>query len=136
MNKTEKFKILIRLALIDNQFMDSERKLIEDFAKIQQFGAAELEALIQEELKNKDQVNREALDPDLDFESKIEILADLVKVMKIDGKVYLSEIRFCEDIAKILGFEAKSIGVLSEIVHNEVPIDRAAMQKKMKKYLV
>lgn len=135
MNKIEKFKILIRLALIDNQFEDSERKLIEDFAKLQQIDDAELEALIQEELKNKGQTQGPIM-VDLDFDKKIEILTDLVKVMKVDGKVYLSEIRFCEMIAKSFGFEAKSIGLLSEIVHTEVPLDWVSIQNRMKKYVV
>ncbi|WP_420317130.1 hypothetical protein [Ekhidna sp.] len=134
MNKTEKFRALIRMALIDNRFEEQELELLRELAKDNQIDEPVLEKLIKEELENKD--NKKPIEFNLDFDGKIEILADLIKIMKADGKVFLSEIKFCEMMAKMFGFDEKSIGFLSEMVHKDksVPPNWEFIQAKMKEF--
>ncbi len=131
MNDKEKFRIMIQLALVDNQFEDTERKFIHDLASQSSISAEELEDVIQEELKKK--TFDLDLSTDLGFDSKIEILSDMVRVMKSDGKVYLSEIKFCEMIAKMFGFKEKSIGMLSKMLKTDGSADWPTLKEKMQK---
>ncbi|WP_462250657.1 TerB family tellurite resistance protein [Ekhidna sp.] len=131
MNDKEKFRIMIQLALVDNQFEDTERNFIHDLAKKSSLSSEELDEIILEELKKK------SFDLDfssqLGFDSKIEILADMVRVMKSDGKVYLSEIKFCEMIAKMFGFKEKSIGMLSKMLKNDGSADWPKLKDNMER---
>ena len=131
MNEKEKFRIMIQLALVDNQFEDTERKFIEELAHKSSLTSTELETIMHEELQKK---NFDMdLSQDVGFDSKIEILADMVRVMKSDGKVYLSEIKFCEMIAKMFGFKEKSIGVLSSMLKSDGSADWPVLKDKMAK---
>ena len=135
MNKLEKFRALIRMALIDNRLEKEEMELLKELARDNQIEESELQQLVKEELESKD-VNK-PIAFNLDFDGKIEILADLVKIMKADGKVFLSEIKFCQMMAKMFGFDEKSIGFLSEMVHRDksVPPNWSAIQTKMKDFV-
>lgn len=136
MNTSEKFRIMIQLALVDNQFEETEKQFITDLAKLHQVSTEKLDSIIQEELSKKESDPK--INSDLTFDSKIEILADMVRIMKADGKVYLSEIKFCEMIAKMFGFQEKSIGLLSGMIHKDptVPTNWDKVQDKMKKLVV
>ncbi|MEO9484285.1 MAG: hypothetical protein ABJG47_12590 [Ekhidna sp.] len=129
MKNTEKLRIMIQLALVDNQFEDTERKFIQDLAKPNNISSEELDEVITEELKKK--TFDMDLSVDLGFDAKIEILADMVGVMKSDGKVYLSEIKFCEMVAKVFGFKKKSIGLLSQMLKRDGSADWPALKTKM-----
>lgn len=135
MKKLEILRTLVRLALVDNKLEEKELILLKEYRKIHQIEESDFDSIVKEELENKGNVNVVPLR--LDFQGKIEVLADLVRVMKADGKVFLSEIRFCEMMAKMFGLEAKSIGFLSEMVHvdKNVPIDWKLVERKMKEYV-
>ncbi len=135
MKKLEILRTLVRLALVDNKLEEKELILLKEYRKIHQIEESDFDSIVKEELENKGNDNVVPLS--LDFQGKIEVLADLVRVMKADGKVFLSEIRFCEMMAKMFGLEAKSIGFLSEMVHvdKNVPIDWKLVERKMKEYV-
>jgi len=135
MSKLEKFRTMIRLALVDDQFETKEKAYIKELAQMHNVSSEDLDQLITEELENK-----KAYAPvltNLDHDGKIEVLADLVRMMKVDGEVYLSEIKFCEAIAQNLGFKQKSIGFLSENIHKDPKIapNWMRIQNGMKKYV-
>lgn len=136
MQRIEKLRIMIQLAFVDNQFESTERKFIQELAQLNNISSNDLEELIKEELEKKDITT--TFEVPLDFETKIEILADMIKVMKADGKIFLSEIRFCEMIARMFGFKEKSIGVLSEIIHRDpsVATNWSNVQRKMKELAI
>lgn len=132
MNKVEQFRIMVQLALIDNKFEEQEDAFIRELAQTQGVSSHELNGIIQEELSKKE-MNVSA-NISMDFETKIEILSDMVRIMKVDGKVYLSEIKFCEMVAKMFGFKEKSIGLLSGMIHETSTgaTSSLAIQEKMK----
>ena len=135
MNKLDKFRTMIRLALVDENFDEKERVFIKDLAKLHKVSNKDIETLIEEECQNKEGVI--PIMRNLDFEGKIELLADLVRIMKVDGDIYLSEIKFCEMIAQLFGFKQKSIGFLSENIHGGTSVapDWESIHSKMKKYV-
>ncbi|MEM9896579.1 MAG: hypothetical protein AAF789_09450 [Bacteroidota bacterium] len=135
MDKTNKIRMMIRLALVDEQFESNEQVLIEELAQMEGISKEELDQILQEELSNKDA--QILISQNLDFDSKVGILADLVRVMKADGDVYLSEIKFCEMIAELFGFTQKSIGFLSKRIHGDSAIapNWELIQSSMRKYV-
>lgn len=135
MNKLEKFRTMVRLALVDDQFETKEKEYIQDLAKMHNFSHEDLDQIIEEELENKSEFA--PVLQNLDYDGKIEVLADLVRMMKVDGEVYLSEIKFCEAIAQSLGFKQKSIGFLSENIHKDPNIapNWMLIQNRMRKYV-
>ncbi len=135
MNKLEKFRTMVRLALVDDQFETKEKEYIQDLAKMHKVSSEDLNQIIEEELENKSEFA--PILQNLDYDGKIEVLADLVRMMKVDGEVYLSEIKFCEAIAQSLGFKQRSIGFLSENIHKDPSIapNWMLIQNKMRKYV-
>lgn len=135
MNKLEKFRTMVRLALVDDQFETKEKEYIQDLAKMHKVSNEDLDQIIEEELENKSEFA--PVLRNLDYDGKIEVLSDLVRMMKVDGEVYLSEIKFCEAIAKSLGFKQKSIGFLAENIHKDPNIapNWMLIQNKMRKYV-
>lgn len=135
MNKLEKFRTMVRLALVDDQFETKEKEYIQDLAKMHKFSDEDLDRIIEEELENKSEFA--PVLKNLDYDGKIEVLSDLVRMMKVDGEVYLSEIKFCEAIATSLGFKQKSIGFLAENIHRDPNIapNWMLIQNKMRKYV-
>lgn len=136
MNTIEKFRIMVKLALVDNQFEETEKKFITDLAKLHHVSHEKLDSIIDEELNRKDE--GPLVTPNLDFHSKIELLADMIRIMKVDGQIYLSEIKFCEMIARMFGFKEKSVGLLSEMIHRDprIATDWPKVETKMKKMVV
>ena len=117
MRNVEKFRIMIQLALVDNTFEETEKQFILDLAKLNKISEEELKVLFREELEKKEV--QPTFEIPADFTTKIEILSDMIRIMKADGKVFFSEIKFCEMIAKMFGFKEKSVGVLSEMIHKD-----------------
>ncbi|MEM7297727.1 MAG: hypothetical protein AAF391_05615 [Bacteroidota bacterium] len=130
MNDIVKFKALLGLAQADGDFDSSEKEFIRHLANLQGLSLSELKVL----LKSSDKMS--TLVKGLDFDDKIEILTYTVQLMKIDGKVFLSEIKFCEKIAKILGFEDKAIGFLSGVIESNpnVTPNFGRIKHRMRKY--
>ena len=135
MNKSEKFRTMVRLALVDDQFETKEKEYIQDLAKMHKVSDEELNGIIDEELEQKGEFAPRL--QNLDYDAKIEVLSDLVRMMKVDGEIYLSEIKFCEAIAQSLGFKQKSIGFLSENIHKDPSIapNWMLIQNRMRKYV-
>ena len=69
-------------------------------------------------------------------DDKFEYLFQVVQLMKIDSQVYLSEIKYCKQIAEKLGFKKKVIGALSKQIYSDPAIttDIQALRKAVKKY--
>ena len=132
MKDVVKFRALVGIAQADGEFDSSEKEFIRQLADLQGMSLSELKELLEHGGKTGDHVR------ELDFDDKIDILIYTVKLMKIDGKVLLSEIRFCERVAKTLGFEEKSIGFLSGIIEGNTDIAQnlGRITHRMKKYLI
>jgi hypothetical protein len=56
--------------------------------------------------------------------------------MKIDGKVYKSEIVFCQHIAEKLGYKKKAVAELSKSIYSDPSItsDRDELKTRLRKY--
>lgn len=127
-----KFRALVGIAQADGEFDSSEKEFIRHLASLEGLSMTNLK----EELKGANKTKE--LIKDLNFEQKLDVLIYTVKLMKIDGKVLLSEIKFCEKVAKMLGFEDKAIGFLSSTIESnpdEIE-DIGRIAHRMKKYVI
>ena len=117
MNTVAKFKALISLAKADGEFDMHEKLFISYLAEKQGLPLKELKEQLKHGGKMSDLIQ------DLNYDEKIDILIHLVKLMKVDGEVVLSEIQYCESIAQTFGFEARCIGFLSGAINDNPRID-------------
>lgn len=120
---------LIQLAKIDGDF-DGQEKL-----HILMVGRAN--GLSEQEIK---EIVDNPLDlPDISTmtdDERFDYLYNIIQLMKIDAQVYLSEIKYCEDLAEKLGFKRKVVSALSSRIYSDPSItaDISSLKKAVSKY--
>ena len=120
---------LIQLANADGEFSREERQLIYMIGKANHLKEEEIDALLE---------NPEEMPPvsTMTDEDKFDYLYNVVQLMKIDSQVFLSEIKYCKEIAEKLCFKKKVIGVLSKQIYSDPSITAnvANLKRAVKKY--
>jgi hypothetical protein len=63
-------------------------------------------------------------------------LYNVVQLMKIDKEIYLSEIKYCEEVAEKLGFKKAVIAELSSKIYSDPSItsNKDSLKKAVLKY--
>ncbi|MEM0938351.1 MAG: TerB family tellurite resistance protein [Bacteroidota bacterium] len=129
MSIRSKLSVLVQLAKVDNDFSGEEKSLIYMIGKANGITEKEINNMVE---------NPEPLPPisTMSEDDKFEYLYHLVQLMKIDNQVYLSEIKFCEELAEKLGFKRKVISELSARIYSDptVTSDVSSLKRAMKKY--
>lgn len=120
---------LIQLASADEDFATKEKDLIYLIGKANGVKKEDIDELMSDPLEI-DSVST------LSDDEKFELLYNVVQLMKIDNEIFLSEIRFCENIATKLGFSRKVIAELSANIYADPSItsDRELLKSKVMKY--
>ncbi|RED94110.1 tellurite resistance TerB family protein [Marinoscillum furvescens] len=120
---------LIQLAKIDGEFAGEERELIMMLGKANGISEKEVLELVE---------NPEPLPPlsTMTDDDRFEYLYNIVQLMKIDSQVYLSEIKYCEELAEKLGFKKSVISKLSSKVFSDPAItsNREALKREVRKF--
>ncbi|MEO9475387.1 MAG: TerB family tellurite resistance protein [Cyclobacteriaceae bacterium] len=120
---------LIQLANIDGEFAGEEKLMIMMVGKANGLKEEEIMDLVE---------NPEPLPPlsTMSQEDRFEYLYNIVQLMKIDSQVYLSEIKYCEELAEKLGYKRSVISALSSRIFSDPGItsNREALKKAVKKY--
>lgn len=129
-------KALIQLAIVDEKFDKSE--------EIQILAIGKANGVPQEEIRDliKEGLGRKGGDHSLDlvvltFDEKFEYLYNIIQLMKIDHEIFLSEIRYCEDVAVKLGFDKKVVSKMSSMIYSDPSIttNREKLKQKVKKFI-
>ncbi len=95
----EQLKLLVNLAHIDGQMGASEKTYILNIGKANGFPESSVETLFY--------APHDAIVPhDLSDEQKFNYIFSLVQLMKIDERLYDTEIKYCASIATKLGFKS------------------------------
>ncbi len=120
---------LIQLANIDGEFAGEERELIMILGKANGLTEVDIMDLVK---------NPEPLPPlsTMSDDDRFEYLYNIVQLMKIDSQVYLSEIKYCEELAEKLGYKKSVISKLSSKVFSDPSItsNREALKREVKKF--
>ena len=129
-------QLLVQLAIVDEKFDKSEQTQIMAIGKANGLPQTEIEELIRKWLKS-DLSERPNLSM-LSFDEKFEYLYNIIQLMKIDREIYLSEIRYCEEIATRLGFDKKVVSKMSSMIYSDPTIttNREKLKQKVKKFIV
>ena len=131
MSIKSKLSVLVQLANIDGDFAREERALIYMIGKANGITEKEIDGYVE---------NPEPLPPvsTMSEDDKFEYLFHLVQLMKIDSQVYLSEIKFCEDLAERLGFKSNVISELSSRIYSDPAITSniSSLKRAIKKYQI
>ncbi|MFT7032470.1 MAG: hypothetical protein ACJA2S_000970 [Cyclobacteriaceae bacterium] len=121
--------MLIKLANIDNDFAEDEKDMIYMVGKANGVPEEEINDLL---------VHPEALPPVIQMsdDEKFEYLYNVVQLMKIDKEIYLSEIKYCEEVAEKLGFKKAVIAELSSKIYSDPSItaNKDSLKKAVMKY--
>jgi hypothetical protein len=103
---------LVHLSKIDNFIAGPESKMIHYLGKLNGLSVDQVEDIIDNPRPIGNLI-------DLHPEEKFEYLFNIVQLMKIDGKVFQSEIEFCEKIALKLGYKPGVIADLSAYIYSD-----------------
>lgn len=120
---------LVQLASADGEFSGEEKQLIYMIGKANNIKEEEIDDLVNNPVPLPSVSTMTA-------EDKFDYLYNIVQLMKIDSQVYLSEIKYCEDIAEKLGFNKKVIGALSKQIYSDPTITAnvESLRRAVKKY--
>ncbi len=126
-------KSLIQLAVSDQNFSQLEKMLIYAIGKAHKVPEADIDKLIEENLKSKGDTNLQF--SALSFDDKFEYLYNIIQLMKIDNKVFLSEIKYCEGMAEKLGFKKQVVKTMSSRIFSDPSItsNREKLKNEVKK---
>lgn len=129
-------QLLVQLALVDDKFDESEQSQIIAIGEANGLPRSDVEELIKKWLKS-DLSERPNLSM-LSFDEKFEYLYNIVQLMKIDHEIYLSEIKYCEEIAARLGFDTRVVAKMSTMIYSDPKIttDREKLKQQVKKFIV
>ena len=121
--------VLVHLAASDGHISEEEQNMIIRIGKENGLNVDQVEALI------KDPKPIEAMN-DLPKEAKLELIIDVIRIMKIDNKVHQQEIKFCESIAVKLGYRAEVVKDLLTYISNslDVNLDKPLLKEIVYKF--
>ena len=122
-------RVLINLAMSDMHFAEEEREMIYMLAKAHGISQKEVDTLI------ADPQPADSLDSFTE-EERFQMLYNIVQLMKIDRKVYITEIRYCQDLAIRLGYDKRVIQELSAKMYSNPAItsDRNILRRLVRQH--
>ncbi len=125
----KQLNILIQLATIDSDLAGRELKMIESVAKANGFTDEDIKELLRKPEPIGDLSS-------LSEDERFEYLYMVIQLMKVDGLVFKSEIKYCEDIAVRLGYKKQVVSELSKNIYSDPKItaDREMLRQKALKY--
>lgn len=128
-------KALVQISIIDRDFGEPERTYVYTIGKANKIAEEEIDSIVNEVLESKDY--EEVNFAGLMSEERFDYLYDIVQLMKIDGEVFLTEIRYCEGIADKLGYNKKVVKKMASRIYSDPAItgNRDALMREANKYL-
>ncbi|MEQ8548472.1 MAG: TerB family tellurite resistance protein [Cyclobacteriaceae bacterium] len=128
-------KSMIELAMSDQSFDKVEEEWIYSIGKMNGIDPEVIDNMIKKQASAK-------TDLDISFDSltyteKFEYLYNILQLMKVDSKVFLTEIKYCELLASKLGYDPKVVKKLSSRIYSDPSIrsNMALLEELSQKYL-
>jgi hypothetical protein len=129
MSIISQLSILINLANVDNDFSEDEKGMIYMVGKANGIAEKEIDQLLNNPLPMPEELT-------MTDDDKFEYLFNIVQLMKIDKEVYMSEVKYCEEIAEKLGYNKSVVAELSSKIYSDPSItsNKEYLKDKIKKY--
>ncbi|MEX2335962.1 MAG: hypothetical protein WD555_01670 [Fulvivirga sp.] len=133
MNGNPHINILVQLAKIDGETDVAELELIRQIGASNHVSPEDIDNIIAT-TAIEDTIPSLA---DLPKAQKVELMTNLVLVMKIDRRIHKEEMKFCLKVLKKLGYEEDALFdlVSTTFVDNEQEVDRENIKQRAEKYL-
>ena len=130
MDVTDQLSVLVYLSKVDKYVAPTEIKLIHYIGALNGLSKDQIETLIDHP---KPLPSLGGLTDD----ERFEYLVNIVQLMKVDGKVFTSEIEFCEKIALKLGYLPGVIAELSQYTYSdpELITSKSFLRQLSEKYI-
>lgn len=124
------------MSLVDNNLDPKEQKMIYALAKANKIPESEIEEVFNYHLKHAKHEMPSITN--ISDEDKFDYLFNIVQLMKVDAQVYLSEIKFCQELAEKLGFKKNVIKELSAKIFSDPTLtsDKDGLRDMVMKYRV
>lgn len=128
--RKKELSLMIQLAISDKILHEREERLIYNIGRLHGLSENDVRELI------KRPVPIEPIEALTDDE-KFQYLYMVIQMMKIDRKIFKSEIEFCKNVADKLGFKKTVVAELSSKIYGDPAItaDRDELKKTAFKYL-
>ena len=125
--------ILVQMAQIDGETDDTELELIRQIGKSENLSDTDIDKVI-------DTADHKEGIPSIEHftdQQKLELMTNMVLVMKIDGIVHKNEMKFCLDMVDKLGYNQQAFFELVSSTTNEIKSDQdiANIREKAKALL-
>jgi uncharacterized tellurite resistance protein B-like protein len=122
---------LVQLGSVDGLMSEKEVRLVKLLGSVNGMSDEEIDLVIENPQPMEDLTL-------LSEDQKFEYIYSLVQLMKADGQVFKSEIAYCENIAKAIGYKKSVIGEISSRIYSDPAItaDREKLKERAQKYLV
>jgi uncharacterized tellurite resistance protein B-like protein len=126
----KQLSLLVQLAAIDGQIVQSEIDLIHQIGKALGLSVDEINSVFEKPVGTEDLST-------LSDEEKYDYIYNLVDLMKIDGKLYQEEIRFCAHMASRLGYDEPLLYELITKIYQDKSISytKDELKEKVQSYL-
>jgi len=127
----DQISIFVHLSKADKVVADEERKLIHAVAKRHGLSPQKTDAIIENPNEIGDLRN-------LPSEEKFDYLFTVIQLMKIDRKIFQTEIQYCESIAIKLGYKPGVVADLSQYIYSDPTMtsDRRHLRQIADKQLI
>lgn len=125
--------ILVMMAKIDGETDHAELELIRQIGTSSNVSSEDIEEIIE---NTKTDHNIPSLSH-LSKEQKIELMTNLVLVMKIDGRIDKEEMKFCFQVLKKMGYNEEALFDLVSTTYLDPmeSINKEDIKKRAEKYL-
>ena len=127
MDTLDRLNVLINLAKSDGELTEKERRQILAIGQANHLMVAEILPLF----AAPDSV---PLNSKLTEDQKVNLLLEVVQLMRIDEKVYKAEIKYCAQVASMLGYREEVVFELLLKAKELIPGDKVALRKVMSGY--
>lgn len=123
--------ILVQLAKVDGIVVQEELDLIQEVGKANGLTEEEISACFDEEFPIGDL-------SDLTDDKKYDLIYSIVQLMKIDGKLYNEEIKFCAKMSAKLGYEEDVLFELMLKIYADPDLcaDKETLKQHIQEFLI
>lgn len=123
--------ILVQLAKVDGIVVQEEVDLINEVGKANGMTEDEIAACFDEDLPIGDL-------SDLVDDEKYDLIYSIVQLMKIDGKLYNEEIKFCARMSAKLGYEEDVLFELMLKIYADPDLcaDKESLKQQIQRFLI
>ncbi|MEO9806664.1 MAG: TerB family tellurite resistance protein [Reichenbachiella sp.] len=123
--------ILVQLAKVDGIVVQEEVDLINEVGKANGMTEEEIASCFDVELPIGDL-------SDLSDDEKYDLIYSIVQLMKIDGKLYNEEIKFCAKMSAKLGYEEDVLFELMLKIYADPDLcaDKESLKKHIQEFLI